>query len=202
MFMKGRNYMFFNLADISISPNDAEKLKKISHQTDIVTVVLLGVVAATILFLIVYFVVVHKKTKKGKRDSDRFKNYETARGTITKIEKVPYYVKPYENINELKSAVEKSSSDEVIYIKKELAEKENEKKKELEKFRYRVFYEFGIDGVNALYSGEFFVYEESEKIQVGKKVEVRYDPSKPLANFTAYSAPVGFFASIPDTPRT
>lgn len=183
--------MYLNLMDIAVSPEDAEKLRKISHQTDIITFTLLGIVIATVLFLIVYFAIVHKKTKRGVRDNTRFNNYKTINGTITKIEKVSYFVKPYENRNEIKSAVEKSSADEVVYLMKGLMEKENEKKQEFEKFRYKVFYEFSVDGGKDLYSGEFFVYEESDKVKVGKQVEVRYNPIKPMVNFTAYSAPVG-----------
>ncbi len=65
------------------------------------------------------------------------------------------------------------------------------KQKAVEKYRYCVRYEFSIGDGNNLYSGEFFVYEENDNVKVGKNVDVKYDPSNPMVNFTSYSSPVG-----------
>ena len=67
-----------------------------------------------------------------------------------------------------------------------------DKKNEVEKIRFRVRYEFSTDSSN-LYTGECFVYEKNDDIEIGKYIEVRYNPENPLNNFTKFSNPVGVF---------
>ena len=190
----------------NVSPED---LQEITRQTNLVTFVMLAVICVVFLIAVAYLVYFHKTTKKPKRTLKRFKSYKEAAAEITHIEKVPYYVHRYERPPEKSEYLNESDTyrnslgvertykrtDRELHnknlcldeIRKDMDKPKNEA---VEKFRYQVRYEFSTD-VNNLYSGECFVYEESEDIKVGKTIQIKYDPTNPMINFSAYSAPVG-----------
>ncbi len=176
---------------VSFTAETSKKLKDIFRLTDMVAVILLIAVGIAVIYLAVSLVILNKKTKRPKKSVKSYDNYLTAQAKITSVEKEPYYVKPYERKTELKTAVEKITADEVIYLTKKIAEKtEEEKVTEVEKFRYKVTYTFSTKEYGSGFYGEFYVYEESDDIKEGKTIEVKYDPDKPQLNFTEYSKPI------------
>ena len=129
--------MTVNVAQCAVSA--AKSIKEISRLTDMVAFVLLTIVVLAFIYLIIALIVLNKKMKRPKRIPKNYDNYLTVQATITEVEKVPYYIKPYERKSEIKTSVEKITADEVVYLMKETADKkEEEKQKEIEKFRYKV----------------------------------------------------------------
>ena len=182
---------------------DRDAIKEISRKTNMVTSIILIIVGAVFLIFVVYLVYLHITTKKPKRSAERFREYKTAEAKIIGIEKVPYYVQPYTPKPEKTEYLQvyerhgrslsfnKANAEKNKMLIWENASKSWEQPwKSVEKSRYKVRYEFSTNS-NNLYSGECFVYEESEDIQVGKTIEIKYDPTNPMVNFSAYSAPVG-----------
>ena len=181
--------MTVNVANCAVTV--AKSLKEISHLTDMIAFWLLIIVGLAFIYMIIVLIILNKKTKRPKRIAKNYDNYLTAQAVITDIEKVPYYVEPYEKKNEMKTQVEKITADEVVYLIKEMAEKkEEEKPKEVEKFRYKVTYTFSSKEFGSGFYGEFYVNEESDDLKVGEKIEVKYDPYKPQCCFTEYNKPL------------
>lgn len=147
-----------------------DKLDKISETADMLSMILGIVVALAIVFVIVYLIYFHKTTKKGKRDGERFEKYTSSKAKITSVEKASYIVHPYEN-------------------QEDGEEEQKQEPHELEKSRYEVRYEFNTDSGKTYY-GEFYLYEENKNIAVGEELDVSYDPSNPMVNFTKFNAPV------------
>lgn len=188
---------------------DPEAIREISRKTNLITSVLLIIVGAVFLILVVYLVYFHITTKKPKRSTVRYNDYKTATAKITDIEMVSYFVKPYErppekppeNKDFYSQYINSSGVGRSRFIHKEQnqlthlnelskALDDKDRKKEVEKIRFKVRYEFSTN-INNLYSGECFVYEKNDNIEVGKNIEIKYNPNNPMMNFSAYSAPVG-----------
>lgn len=197
------NQVLFNLHMLLLSNEiDPEKIKEISRRTNMITTALLIIVGAVFLIFVVYLVYFHKTTKRVKRSTVRFNDYKSVTGTITDVEMVSYFVKLYEKPPEKQKADEIKISQYIgeqneKYIKSsnpfdsyKSFDKDKTEKKEIEKIRFKVRYEFSTDSSN-LYSGECFVYEKNDNIAKGKPIEIKYNPENPMVNFTSYSAPVG-----------
>ena len=190
---------------------NSDAIQEIARRTNLVTSIILTVVGAVFLILVVYLVYLHITTKKPKRSVERYNGYKSATAKITDIEMVSYFVKPYERTPEKPEEVgkyipknmrneamirhviqEQKKRNELVEMKelrKSIGEPEG-KKDEIEKVRFKVRYVFDIGG-DKLYSGECFVYEKNENIEVGKPIEIKYNPDNPMVNFSAFSAPVG-----------
>ena len=200
--------LFFS-GDFDFNNVDPEVIQEISQQTNMITSVILTVVIAVFLILVVYLVYFHITTKKPKRSTERYSNYKTTAAKITDVEMTSYFVKTYErspekpienndfykkhiNSNDVgrsrKINKENNQLEHLNQLRKSLDDKD--RKDEVEKIRFKVRYEFSTD-INNLYSGECFVYKKTDDIDVGKTIEIKYNPSNPMMNYSAYSAPIG-----------
>lgn len=184
---------------------------------NILTIVLAGIVILANVTAIVLLIAEHKRTKRPKNVTERYKTYKTTIGTVVSVEKVAYYFKRYVKNEELDntdingkkkkidttkptlkkddiSPVEKYTANEVVYKSTEKIEEEQKAASlEVRKFRYKVFYEFTIPDTGNLYSGECYVYDPTA-VNPGDIIEVKYKPDDPMINFTDYSMPVGYLA--------
>ncbi|MBQ3970248.1 MAG: hypothetical protein II685_07185 [Clostridia bacterium] len=189
--------------------DEQEKLREVARKTDMVTFILLGLVVIVIVILTIYLIWFQQKYKRPKRSQDRYNNYQNAEATITDIEKVSYFVKPYVPVYKDKEVFEREFYAEEYggsnsrYVKKTIKDDRystfnrdyklspDEPPKDIEKFRYNVRYEFSVGSPGNVFYGKCFVYEENDDIKVGKTIGIKYDPSNPMVNFTSYSSPVG-----------
>ncbi len=184
---------------------------------NILTIVLAGIIILANVTAIVLLIAEHKRSKRPKNITERYKKYKITMGTVVSVEKVAYYFKRYvknedldtTDINGKKkkvdttkptlkkgdiSPVEKYTANEVVYKSPEkLEEEQNAASLEVRKFRYKVFYEFTIPDTGNLYSGECYVYDPNA-VNPGDIIEVTYKPDDPMINFTDYSMPVGYLA--------
>ena len=209
--MKTEFMKIFDFWKLEYENVDPEALHEITEKTNLVTFIIIVIIAAVFLYFVVYLIYIHITTAKPKRDTSRYNNYESAAATITEIEKVAYYVEQYETKRKDADIKDFLHSESVLFkptksnhdisgllnLTEEKTIPDLDKpsakptvKKEVEKFRYKVKYEFK-DKSGRLYWGEFFVYQESENIKIGKNVDVKYNPNNPMVNFSSYSVPIG-----------
>ncbi len=199
---------FFKFLDYGVL--DPEEIEETAGRTGFIVTMILLLLGAFLLIsgsLLVYSYLTSKK----RRAENRFERYRTTAAKITDIEKVSYYVKPYEREKEVKfvdeyirigrggrdgerkNEIRIRSLSELNYLtaRHETMKSINSPRTEaVEKFRYKVKYEFSTDSSN-LYSGEFYIFEEKEDIKVGKTIDIKYNPANPMMNFSSYSEPVG-----------
>lgn len=196
--------------DTVLDASQQSRLAEISHQTDILTIVLIAMVIAANITAIILVLVLHNQTKRPKNISERYKSYKTTVGNVVSVEKVAYYIKRYvkkeENDEKKKDeigvkvdksapvAVAKHTGSEVVYKSPEEIAKDQENASiEIRKFRYKVLYEFTAPETNNLYTGECYVYDPNA-VNPGDILEITYKPDDPMINFTDYSMPAGFLA--------
>ena len=63
--------------DTVLDASQQSRLAEISHQTDILTIVLIAMVIAANITAIILVLVLHNQTKRPKNISERYKSYKT-----------------------------------------------------------------------------------------------------------------------------
>lgn len=197
--------------DTVFDASQQSMLAETAHRTNVITVVLMVLVILTNIVAIVLLAISYKQSKRPKEVGERYKDYKRTVGNVVSVEKVAYYIKRYvkkedDAIEKPKkdelalkidknapSPVEKHTGNEVVYKTPEKLAEEQEAL-EIRKFRYRVFYEFTVQESGSLYTGECYVYEPGI-INPGDIIEVVYDPSDPMRNFTDQNMPAGYLTN-------
>ncbi len=172
--------------------SDSDKVEKALQSYNLLSIIVVAVIAGVIIALICTLAVAAKKSRRPVRSRRSLDNYKKTQGRITKVEEETYFVKPYvhkpqlmtddfnKNKKKVFSAVENQIAEDAV----------REMSKPIEKKRYKVNYTFAVENLGDGFCGECLVYEKTDSIEKGKPIDVLYDPEHPQINYTEHSRPV------------